>query len=66
MAGARNTGRLLPPGVVVNDVTLETNEVVIAAHIRGQGAECAGCDHLSRRVHSRCERNLSDVPAHEQ
>lgn len=64
MPGGRNTGRLLPPGVVVNDVTLEAHEVVIAAHVRGRGAKCPGCGHLSRRVHSRYERNLSDVPAH--
>lgn len=61
---ARNAGRLLPPGVVVNDVTLEADEVVIAAHVRGRGAKCPGCGHLSRQVHSRYERHLSDLPAH--
>ena len=64
MPEARKTDRLLPSGRVVDDVTVGPDWVVIAAHAVGRSAECPGCGHLSRRVHSRYERYLSDVPAH--
>ncbi|MEL6219021.1 MAG: transposase family protein, partial [Pseudomonadota bacterium] len=64
MPEARNTGRLLPSGLVVDDVMVGPDEVVIAAHAVGRGAECPRCGRLSRRLHSRYERQLSDVPAH--
>jgi hypothetical protein len=60
----RKTARLLPSGLVVDEVTVGPDEVVIAAHALGRSAECPGCGRLSRRVHSRYERYLSDVPAH--
>ncbi len=64
MPEAWKTARLLPSGLVIDDVTVGPDEVVIAAHALGRGAECPGCGCLSRRVHSRYERYLSDVPAH--
>jgi len=64
MPEARKSARLLPSGLVVDEVTVGPDEVVIAAHALGRSAECPGCGRLSRRVHSRYERCLSDVPAH--
>lgn len=64
MPEVRKTARLLPSGLVVDDVTVGPDEVLIDAHAFGRSAECPGCGHLSRRVHSRYERSLSDVPAH--
>jgi len=64
MPEARKTDRLLPSGVVVDDVTVGPDEVVIAAHAFGQGAECPGCGRLSRRLHGQYTCYLSDVPAH--
>jgi len=64
MPESRKTARLLPSGLVVDEVTVGPDEVVIAAHALGRSAECPGCGRLSRRVHSRYERYLSDVPAH--
>ena len=64
MPETRKSARLLPAGLVVDNVTVGPDEVVIAAHARGQGAECPGCGRLSRQVHSQYTRYLSDVPAH--
>ncbi|MEM9813827.1 MAG: ISL3 family transposase [Pseudomonadota bacterium] len=64
MPEAWKTSRLLPSGLVVDDVTVGPDEVVIEAHARGGSAKCPCCGRLSRRVHSRYKRCLSDVPAH--
>ncbi|MGF1447330.1 MAG: transposase family protein [Pikeienuella sp.] len=64
MPGTRKTDRLLPSGLVVDDVLIGPDEVVIAAHAAGRGSECPNCGRFSRRVHSRYERCLSDLPAH--
>ena len=68
--GERSCGKLgrlagcCHPGLVVDAVTVGSDEVNIAAHALGRCAVCPGCGRLSRRIHSRYDRCLSDVPAH--
>lgn len=64
MPATRTTAHLLPSGLVVDDVSVGPDEVVIKAHVVGRSAGCPICGRPSRRVHSRYERQLSDVPAH--
>mgnify|MGYP006274778669 CR=1 FL=1 len=52
MSVSRKTARLLPPGLVVDAVTVGPDELIIAAHALGQGSQCPECGRLSRRVHS--------------
>jgi hypothetical protein len=50
---------LLPPGLIIDDVG-----VAAIARSREVRAVCPDCGELSRRVHSRYARSLSDLPAH--
>ncbi|KXF91039.1 hypothetical protein AT574_09235 [Phaeobacter inhibens] len=64
MSVPRKTARLLPSSLVVDAMTVESDELNIAAHARGQGSQCPECGRLSRRVHSRYDRSLLDITAH--
>ena len=53
---------LLPPGLIVDQVTLDADRVMVAAHVRAATAACPLCGRPSRRVHSRYDRRLGDLP----
>ncbi|WP_081506046.1 ISL3 family transposase [Azospirillum lipoferum] len=53
---------LLPAGLVVDQVTVDVDRVVVAAHVRAATASCPLCRRPSRRVHSRYNRHLGDLP----
>jgi transposase len=63
---SRKSDRLLRSGLVLDDVTVGPDEVVITAHAVGRDAEFPECGRRSRRVRSRYDRGLSDVPANDR
>lgn len=64
MVGSRSSAALLPPGLVIEHVHGDEGGVAAVARSRDLGSVCAGCGKLSRRIHSRYIRLLSDLPAH--
>ena len=64
MVGSRWSAALLQPGLIIEAVRIEEGGVAAAARSRDVGSACPGCGKLSRRVHSRYVRSLSDLPAH--
>ena len=64
MVGSRSSAALLPPGLIIEQVRIEESGVAAAARSRDVGSACPACGRLSRRVHSRYVRSLSDLPAH--
>ena len=64
MGRSRSSAALLPPGLIIEQVRIEDGGVAAVARSRDVGSACPGCGKLSRRVHSRYVRSLSDLPAH--
>ena len=55
---------LLPKGLSLEQVELTGNRVLVHAVVRSTAAACPQCGRLSRQVHSRYRRGLTDLPAH--
>ena len=55
---------LLPKGLSVEQVELTRDRVLVHAFARSAAAACPRCGRLSRQVHSRYRRGLTDLPAH--
>ena len=51
-------------GLVVESVALECDRVLVSARSSAASAVCPCCGRPSRRVHSRYQRRLADLPAH--
>jgi transposase len=54
---------LVPPGLAVDHVQIDGHRVIVMAHAAAPSGSCPTCGHVSRRVHSRYVRQLSDLPA---
>ena len=55
---------LLPKGLSVEQVELTGDRVLVHAFARSAAAACPRGGRLSRQVHSRYRRGLTDLPAH--
>ena len=55
---------LLPKGLSLEQVELTGDRVLVHAFARSTAAACPQCGRLSRQVHSRYRRGLTDLPAH--
>ena len=55
---------LLPKGLSVEQVEVTGERVLVHAFARSTAAACPQCGRLSRQVHSRYRRGLTDLPAH--
>jgi transposase len=64
MGRSRSLAALLPPGLIIEHVQIDEGGVAAVARGREAGSTCPDCGDLSRRVHSRYVRSLSDLPAH--
>lgn len=64
MGRSRSSAALLPPGLIIEHVRMDGSGVVAVARAREAGSSRPDCGDLSRRVHSRYMRSLSDLPAH--
>lgn len=64
MRRGRFQSSLLPPGLSVEQVRVDDAEIVAVARSHGATARCPSCGCPSKRVHSRYERCLADLPAH--
>jgi transposase len=53
---------LLPAGLAVEQVVVNSDRVVVAVRARAATASCPLCRRRSRRVHSRYVRHLGDLP----
>jgi hypothetical protein len=62
MGRSRSSAALL--GLMIEQVRIEDGGVAAVARSRDVGSACPSCSKLSRRVHSRYMRSLSDLPAH--
>ena len=51
-------------GLVVETIALEGDKVLVSATSSSVSAVCPCCGRPSRRVHSRYQRRLADLPAH--
>lgn len=63
MSRREGSGRIAPPGLVVQRLDLSSELLTVIAHPRSKSAACPTCGELSRSVHSRYERVLADLPA---
>ena len=64
MASELRRRGLLPKGLSVERVELTGDRVLVHAFAKGTAAACPRCGRLSRQVHSRYRRGLTDLPAH--
>jgi transposase len=55
---------LIPAGLVVDQVRDENGKTIVATHASSEASQCPACGSLSRRIHSRYCRTISDLPAH--
>ena len=53
---------LVPRGFVVESVCCEGNRTVITVRASGRTGSCPSCGTVSRRVHSRYRRRVTDLP----
>ena len=53
---------LIPSGLLVQQLLPASNRITIIARPRRNSAACPDCAVLSRRVHSRYDRRLGDLP----
>ncbi|WP_429641973.1 transposase family protein, partial [Skermanella aerolata] len=53
---------LLPAGLAVEQVVVNSDRVLVSVHARAATASCPLCRRRSRRVHSRYIRHLGDLP----
>jgi len=51
-------------GLVVESIALDGDRVRVSARSSAASASCPCCGRASRRVHSRYQRRLADLPAH--
>ena len=54
---------LVPPGLIVECVSVDADRVILTARVGTPSARCPSCDRSSTHLHSRCPRTLSDLPA---
>ena len=64
MASELRRRGLLPKGLSVERVELAGDLVLVRAFASDTAAACPRCGRLSRQVHSRYRRGLTDLPAH--
>lgn len=53
---------LIPPSLVVDHVQQSKEAISIDCRFRSTGAKCPECRRASRRIHSRYDRRLADLP----
>jgi hypothetical protein len=54
---------LSPVGLQITNVEIAPNRILITARCRGDAGRCPDCGRSSKRVHSRYERRLLDLPS---
>src|ERR1700694_3277806 len=54
---------LSPVGLQITNVEIAPNRILITARCRGGAGRCPDCGRSSKRVHSRYERRLLDLPS---
>ncbi len=54
--------RLLPEGLRIRDIEVESGGIAVAMETTGGEVPCPVCGRPSSRVHRYCERTLSDLP----
>ena len=64
MASGMDRRAFLPGGLKAERVELVDDRVLIHARAAPGAAACPRCGEISRRVHSRYQRRLADLPAH--
>ena len=52
----------IPEGLHVDALSFEEELLTISGSVRGSAAHCPGCGEISRRVHRRYTRTLTDPP----
>src|ERR1700743_2607428 len=62
MQQALQRSSLVPSGFVVESAYLEGDKAVIAVRASGNVGLCPSCGTVSRRVHSRYRRRVTDLP----
>lgn len=62
MQQALRPSALVPPGFVVESAVCDDTATVITVRPTGDTSLCPGCKASSRRIHSRYQRRLSDLP----
>ncbi|MBW8855350.1 MAG: transposase family protein [Bradyrhizobium sp.] len=62
MQQALQRSSLVPSGFVVESAYLEVDKAVIAVRASGSVGLCPSCGTVSRRVHSRYRRRVTDLP----
>ena len=62
MQQALQRSSLVPSGFVVESAYFEGNKAVIAVRASGSVGLCPSCGTVSRRVHSRYRRRVTDLP----
>jgi len=55
---------LSPAGLLINDVEIGPDRILITARCRAATGTCPDCGRQSKRVHSRYQRRLLDLPSH--
>jgi transposase len=55
---------MTPAGLVIDEVTPETDRVLVSTRAVATSAACPDCGETSTRVHSRYHRHLLDLPSH--
>ena len=64
MFSVREGKRLLPGGLRAEQIEVSDEGVLVCASSQWVSGACPTCGRNSRRVHSRCQRRLADLPAH--
>ena len=62
MMSVREGKRFLPGGLRAEHIEVSDDEVLVCATTQWVGAACPTCGRSSRRVHSRYQRRLADLP----
>ena len=55
---------LIPEGLTIDRVVNEPGQITVLTHAASWASACPTCGFLSRRLHSRYRRSISDLPAH--
>jgi zinc-finger of transposase IS204/IS1001/IS1096/IS1165 len=53
---------LVPSGLVIENVSDSSDSIILAVRSEGSAAECPLCGARSRRIHSRYDRQVADLP----
>lgn len=53
---------LIPPGLIVDQIHAEPQQVTITVHSAHRSAACPSCGTISSRVHSHYLRHVADLP----